>query len=71
MAAAGGRIHLEHGLLEVIVNALPEAVEIDRIDGSILFVNDAWRGMFDRRERDVTGANWESIFSGAPRTIKG
>lgn len=38
-----------------------DSVEIDDIEGSIVFVNDAWCRLFDRSKQDVVGARYDAL----------
>ena len=43
------------------LEASSDSVEIDDIEGSIMFVNDAWCRLFDRSKQDVVGARYDAL----------
>ena len=52
---------LEIDMLVRALDAAEEPLEIDDLQGRILFVNDAWCQMFCRARQEVTGVTWETL----------
>lgn len=49
------------GLLERIFESSLDAVEIDDIEGRILYVNDSWCQLFDQDRQNVVNIRWASL----------
>ena len=53
--------YLELALIARVLDNSADAVEIDDLDGYIVYVNDSWCLLFSRRRDEVTGLRWDSF----------
>ena len=51
----------EPSVLAHALEASGESVEIDNLDGRVLFVNDAWCRLFSRDRRQAIGTRWDDL----------
>ena len=55
---ADERQYLELGLLVGALEASADAVEIDDVEGNVVYVNDSWCRLFEQERPDVIDKHW-------------
>ena len=64
------RPFLDLRLLASALEATAESVQVDDIEGRVLFVNDAWCQLFERDRRGVTGVRRDALNLGTEEVHK-